>query len=193
MAARAGEQHRQGQADAAGVERGLLRRAAAPGAPAAAGPSRPPAPATGAPAAGVPGRGEYLKLNAWAKPTSRTRASVASKVGLGLAGMADDEVGRQREVRPRRAQPFDQAQVVGRGVPAVHRRQHAVGARLHRQVQERHQHRQVAMRGDQFVVHVARVRRGVAQAQQAGQRRQLAQQPPEAPGAAVRAPRHARH
>ena len=53
-------------------------------------------------------------------------------------------------------------------------------------MQERHQHRQVAVRGDQLVVHVARVRRGVAQPQQAGQLRQLAQQPAEAPGAAVR-------
>ena len=34
---------------------------------------------SGAPAAGVPGRDEYLKLNAWEKPTARTSASVSPK------------------------------------------------------------------------------------------------------------------
>ena len=45
MAAGAGEQHGQGQPDAAGVERAPAARAAAPAARTGAGPSRPPAPA----------------------------------------------------------------------------------------------------------------------------------------------------
>ena len=52
-------------------------------------------------AAGVPGRGLYLNENAWAKPISSTSASVAAEVGVALAGKADDEVGRQRDVGAR--------------------------------------------------------------------------------------------
>ena len=59
------------------------------------------------------------------------------------------------------------SQIQSRRVLAVHRRQHAVGAGLHRQMQERHQLRHVGVRGDQVVVHVARMRGGVADAQQA--------------------------
>ena len=132
-----------------------------------------------APAAGVPGRAEYLKLNAWAKPTARTRSSVAAKIRVGLAGMADDEVGRQRDVRPRRAQALDDAAVVGGRVAPVHRRQHAVGAGLHRQMQERHELRHLGVRRDQVVVHVARVRGGVADAQQPRDVRQCPDQPAE--------------
>ena len=50
------------------------------------------------------------------------------KVCLGLAGVANDEIGRERQVWPRRAQPFHKAQIIGRDMPAVHRGQHAVGA-----------------------------------------------------------------
>ena len=50
-----------------------------------------------APAAGVPGRWEYLKLNAWAKPTRRTRSIVASKsasVSPGWPTMKSDDSAR---------------------------------------------------------------------------------------------------
>ena len=67
---------------------------------------------------------------------------------------------------------------------AVHRGQDAVGPALHRQMDEGHQLRHVAMGGDQVVFHVARVRRGVADAQQAVDFRQLADQAAEAPGGA---------
>ena len=80
-------------------------------------------------AAGVPGRGLYLNEKAWAKPTSRTSASVASKsasLSPGKPTMKSDE---KRDVGPRRAQPLDGAAIVGGGVPAVHRLQHAVRAR----------------------------------------------------------------
>ena len=52
-----------------------------------------------------------------------------------LARETDDEVGRQRQVRPRPAQPPDQVAVVAAGVPAAHAAEDAVGARLHRQVE----------------------------------------------------------
>ena len=108
------------------------------------------------------------------------------EIRFGLAGMPDDEIGRQRDVRPCRAQLLDGAPVIGGGVLAVHRCQHAVRARLHGQMQERHQGRDLAMRRDQIVIHVARMGCRVAQAQQAGDLGQLAQQPAQAPGAAVR-------
>ena len=100
--------------------------------------------------------------------------------------MPDDEVRRQREVRAGLAQPAYQGAIRGCVVAAVHRGEHAVGAGLHRQVQERHQRRQASVRLDQFVVHVARVRGGVAQAGEAGDLGQRPQQPGQAPGAALR-------
>ena len=137
-------------------------------------------------AAGVPGRGEYLNEKAWAKPISRTRASVAREIRVALAGKADDEIGRQRDVGPRRAQALDDAAIVVGGVPPVHRRQHAVGAGLHRQMQERHQLRHVAMRRDQRVVDVARMRGRVAQPREPGDLGERADQLAEPPVAAVR-------
>jgi len=52
-------------------------------------------------------------------------------------------------------------------------------------MQERHQHRQVPMRRDQRIVHVAGVRCGVAKPQQAGQFPSSRQQASEPPGAAI--------
>ena len=72
-------------------------------------------------------------------------------------------------------------EIVGGRVPAVHRLQDAVGAGLHGQMQIGHQRRQVAMRGDQFVVHVARMAGGVAQPRQAGDLGQAKQQPAKPP------------
>ena len=114
------------------------------------------------------------------------------EVGVALAGKADDEVGRQRQVGPRRAQRVDEAAIVVGGVAAVHRLEHRIGARLHRQVQERHQLRQVAMGADQLRVHVARVRGRVAQPRQARDLGQRAQQPGQAPGARRPGPRRGR-
>ena len=64
------------------------------------------------------------------------------------------------------ADALDQPQVACGAVPAVHRLQHPVAARLHRQMQEGHQLRLVAMRGDQVVGHVVRMRGGVADPRQ---------------------------
>ena len=94
----------------------------------------------------MPGRGEYLKENAPEKPISSIRPSVAAKSRFGFAGKADDEIGRQREIGPRIAQAVDDVEIIGARVPAVHGRENAVGARLHRQMQLRHELRQIAMR-----------------------------------------------
>ena len=95
----------------------------------------------------------------------------------------------KREVGPRPAQPLDGAAVIVGGVPPVHRREHAVGAALHRQVQKRHQLRHVAMGGDEPVIDIARMRGRVAQAGNArdpGEGADQLAQPPFArrPGAA---------
>ena len=108
------------------------------------------------------------------------------EIRLGLTGMADDEIRGQRHVRPRRAQLFNDPQIIRDGMLAVHRRQDAIRTRLHRQMQKRHQRRNVAMRGNQIVVHVARVGGGVAQPRQAGDFGQFAQQPPKTPNIPIR-------
>ena len=70
--------------------------------------------------------------------------------------------------RLRLAQPLDDPQIIVARVAAVHRVENAVGSRLHRQMQLRHQFGQIAMRGDQAVVDVARMACGVAQPVDAG-------------------------
>ncbi len=85
------------------------------------------------------------------------------EVGVRLAGEADDEIAGEREVRPRRAKPFHEAKIEVAVVPAVHRGEDSVGARLHREVQIGHQLWKIAMRFDQIVGHVARMARRVAQ------------------------------
>ena len=84
------------------------------------------------------------------------------------------------EVKARSARAFaqarDQVEILLPRMPAVHRRQHAVGTGLHRQMHVRHQRRQIAMRGDQVVVHVARMAGHVAQAHDAGHVAETAQQ-----------------
>ena len=147
----------------------------------------------------------------WRAGGRRARAGrVFEAVGLGEADLADQAPWSAR-TRPRsrpgcpamksedsarsgrasRSRSTTRQEVV-RGVAAVHRRQHPVAAALHRQVQEGHQLRQVAMGGDQVVVHVARVAGGVAQPEQAGDLGQFAQQPAEAPGAGRPGPRRDR-
>ena len=56
------------------------------------------------------------------------------EVVLRLAREADDDVGRQREPRPRARQPLGARDVLGAGVAADHPAQHPVAPRLHRQV-----------------------------------------------------------
>ena len=115
-----------------------------------------------------------------------------AEIRVGFAGEADDEIGGEGELGLRFAQAIDDAQIIVAGVVAVHRVEDAVGARLHRQMQLRHQFGQVAMRGDQAVVDVARMARGVAQPVDAGDFRKPLEQSRKRPGAAVRCRRRDR-
>ena len=86
------------------------------------------------------------------------------EVGVGLAGEADDEIRADRDVRTHRAQLADLLLELERGVAALHRREDAVAARLHRQVQEVGQLRHVAVGVHQRVAELQRVRGGEADA-----------------------------
>ena len=79
------------------------------------------------------------------------------------------------------------AAVIVDAVAAIHRREHAIGARLHRQMQERHQLRHIAMRRDQLVIHIARMRGRVTQPLQPRQLGKRADEPAETPFGAVTA------
>ena len=103
------------------------------------------------------------------------------ELAVALARKADDEVAGQGDIRPRAADPLHQAQIVFGRVPPVHRLQHPVRPRLHRQMQEGHQRVQFAMGGDQRLIHVAGVAGGVADA---GDATNLGQ-PPRQPGQAA--------
>src|SRR5580765_3058547 len=84
------------------------------------------------------------------------------EIGLAFAGEADDEVGGQADVGARLPQPARDGAVFERGVAALHRGEHPVGARLHRQVHVRRELRQVAVRIDEALGEFARMRSGIA-------------------------------
>ena len=108
-----------------------------------------------------------------------------AKIILAFAREADDEIRGERDIRACVAHARDGIEIVRPAVTAVHRRQNAVGTRLHRKVQVRHQPRQIAMRRDQARVHVARMARGVAQASDSRHLGNARQQTPQRPGTAV--------
>ncbi len=107
------------------------------------------------------------------------------EIVVALAGKADDEIGGERDIRPRRAQAIDDAAIIVDRMAAIHRLEHAVRARLHRQMQERHQLFDIAMRLDQLVVHIARMRGRVAQPLEPRQLGERANEPAEAPHCAI--------
>ena len=106
-----------------------------------------------------------------------------AEVVLGLAREADDEVGRQRDVRHRGADAVDEGQVALARVGAAHRLEHARGARLQRQVQVladrrrtrpwRRSRRRACPWGAGSCSGCARCRRRVERAQQLGEREAL--------------------
>ena len=96
-----------------------------------------------------------------------------------------DRVGGERDVGTGGPNARDEGKVVAARVPAVHRRQDAVGASLKRQVQVRHELGLVAVRRDQVVAHVARMARGVAQALDAADADEVRDQVRERAHAAV--------
>ena len=111
--------------------------------------------------------------------------SVSREIRLGLGRKADDEIGGEREIRPRGAQPLDRAQIIRARMPAIHRAEDPVRARLHRQMELRRKLRQIAVHRDQIIIDVARMTGGVAQPRDAGDFGDATQQLPERPGAAV--------
>ena len=184
MPARLFEQHRQYAADAGLVEVALLlcqQRCKAA--------SRSAFTCSGdlvrGRAAGVPGPRRIFEGEGLREADLADQIERRLEIRVALAGIADDEIGRKREIGPRRAQPLDDAPIVVGGVPPVHRREHAVRPALHRQMQERHQLRHLAMRGDQLVIDVARMRGRVADPLEARQFGKCPDQLAEAPLAAV--------
>ena len=85
---------------------------------------------------------------------------------------------------PRPAKRGDDIHVFRRIMLAVHRRQDSIRSRLHRQVQERHQLRQIAVRRDQIRRHVVGMARRIADAGEAGDRREAMAEIGERGGAA---------
>ena len=79
----------------------------------------------------VPGRGEYGKTCTFVIPAARTTVERALEGCVVLAGKPDDHVGREIEARER----LDLGEVLRDRVPPSHRPQHAVVARLERDVQ----------------------------------------------------------
>ncbi len=84
------------------------------------------------------------------------------EVVVGLAREADDDVGRQGDVRHVLAQQRDAVEVALARVGAAHLLQHARGARLQRQVDVLAQRAQLGVRADHVLLHVLRVRARVA-------------------------------
>ena len=99
-------------------------------------------------------------MNAPAKRAARTTSSVRLEIGLGLAGEADDDVGRDGRVGHRRAYPLDDPEIALRPVAAAHPAQHVIGAGLQRHVQRRADVRGLGHRGDHVVGEVAGMRGG---------------------------------
>ena len=108
------------------------------------------------------------------------------EIALRLAGEADDQVGRQADVRSDFPQPADLLLVLEHGVAALHQREHAVGAALHRQVQVIGELRHVAIGLDQAVAEFDRVRGHEADALDARHRRDEVDQRGEVGVAAAR-------
>ena len=119
-------------------------------------------------AAGVPGLGLYLNENADAYPTSSIKESESANSLLGLAGEPDNEVAGERDVWVGVTDPIDETKILRPGVPPVHGRQNPIRAGLNRQMEIWHHGIQVAMRCDQFVIHVARMAGRVSEPGNAG-------------------------
>ena len=86
------------------------------------------------------------------------------EVALGFTREADDKVGAEDNVRHRSFELADARLVFQRSMVALHRRQDAVGARLHRQMQVFHQFRDLGVGLDDGVREFQRVAGGVANA-----------------------------
>ena len=117
------------------------------------------APARSIDAAGVPGRGEYWKVNAPANEPARTTSSVCLEVRLGLAGEAHDDVGGDRRFGHGGTYPLEDAEVTIGAIGAPHPLEHVVGPGLQGHVQRRHHVGRLGHRLDDVVGEVAGMRR----------------------------------
>ena len=116
MASRPGEQHRQGPPDAAlELNARLLiaeQRLQLLKPPVLLGLRRPGRARRG----GRAGARRVFEAEGLGEADLAHEREGGREIGVGLARMADDEVRRKRDVGPRRAQPFDESQVVGRAM-----------------------------------------------------------------------------
>ncbi len=103
----------------------------------------------------------------------------------GFAREADDKVGAYLNIRARFTQLANNRFILQRGMGASHQVQHTVGATLHRQVQEAHQLRRIAINVDDIVGKFDRVAGGEANAVDAVDGGDRAQQVGKAAGGAV--------
>ena len=178
VAARLFEQHRQDAADAAS----LKRAAAAPAAPASAPAARPSparAPASAA-AAGVPGPRRIFEREGLGKADLAHQVERGLEIRVALAGKADDEIGRQRDVGPGCAEALDGGDnrrrcAAGSSPPARGRSRTAPADAETASARRRRDGRRSA------VVDIARMAGGVADAREPGDLGQRAHQIAEAP------------
>ena len=103
----------------------------------------------------------------------------------GFAREADDKVGAYLDIRARFTQLADDRFILQRRMGTAHQVQHAVGAALHRQVQETHQLRRIAIDVDDIVGKFDRMAGGEANAVDAVNGGHQAQQVGKAAGGAV--------
>ena len=102
--------------------------------------------------AGVPGRAEYRKTWRPARSIARTNADVVRERRVVLGREAGDDVGVDGDAGDRRPGALDDARVVRGQVPAAHAPEHAVVARLERQVEVRQRPRRAVDPGREQVV-----------------------------------------
>ena len=109
------------------------------------------------------------------------------EVGLGLAREADDDVGGDRAVGDVLADQRHPVHVAAAVVGAPHALEDRAGARLERQVDVLAERRQLGMGADHVLLHVLRVRAGVADAldplDRVDPRQQLGEAEPRLPSA----------
>lgn len=98
------------------------------------------------------------------------------EIFIGFAGEANDKVGANLDIRARFVQLADNRFVFQRRVGTSHQVQHPIGTALHRQVQEAHQLRRIAINIDDVIGKLDRVAGGKANAVDTVDRRHQTQQ-----------------
>ena len=90
------------------------------------------------------------------------------EIGVGFAGITDDEVRGEGDIRARGAYARNNVEIVGDAMAAVHRLQHIVGAGLDRQMEIGRERWNVAMGLDEILAHVVGVRGRITHAADPG-------------------------